>query len=126
MIGARSRSYAVSATSARLRRVAARQGARVIITEIDPICALQAAMQGYQVARLEDVLEVADIFVTATGQREHHQRPADGADEAPGDRRQHRPLRHEIDMAGLAQLPGIRRVNVKPQVDEWVFATATA
>jgi adenosylhomocysteinase len=98
------------------------QGARVIITEIDPICALQAAMQGYQVARLEDVLEVADIFVTATGnvniisaqqmERMKHQAIVGNIGH----------FDNEIDMAGLAQLPGIRRVNVKPQVDEWVFA----
>jgi adenosylhomocysteinase len=97
------------------------QGARVIITEIDPICALQAAMQGYQVARLEDVLEVADIFVTATGnvniisaqqmERMKHQAIVGNIGH----------FDNEIDMAGLAQLPGIRRVNVKPQVDEWVF-----
>ena len=98
------------------------QGARVIITEIDPICALQAAMQGYQVARLEDVLEVADIFVTATGnvniisaqqmERMKHQAIVGNIGH----------FDNEIDMAGLAQLPGIRRVNVKPQGDEWVFA----
>ncbi len=98
------------------------QGARVIITEIDPICALQAAMQGYQVARLEDVLEFADIFVTATGnvniisaqqmQRMKHQAIVGNIGH----------FDNEIDMAGLAQLPGVRRINVKPQVDEWVFA----
>ena len=98
------------------------QGARVVVTEIDPICALQAAMQGYQVARLEDVLEVADIFVTATGnvniisaqqmERMKHQAIVGNIGH----------FDNEIDMAGLAQLPGIRRVNVKPQVDEWVFA----
>ncbi len=98
------------------------QGARVIITEIDPICALQAAMQGYQVARLEDVLEVADIFVTATGnvniisaqqmERMKHQAIVGNIGH----------FDNELDMAGLAKLPGIRRINVKPQVDEWVFA----
>ncbi len=69
------------------------QGARVIVTEIDPICALQAAMQGYQVATLEDVVETADIFITATGNKDIITAAAHGAHEAPGDRRQHRPLR---------------------------------
>ena len=69
------------------------QGARVVITEIDPICALQAAMDGYQVVTLDDVVETADIFVTATGNRDVITAAAHGADEAPGDRRQHRPLR---------------------------------
>ncbi len=69
------------------------QGARVIITEIDPICALQAAMDGYQVTTLEDVVETADIFITATGNKDIITRRRHGPDEAPGDRRQHRPLR---------------------------------
>ena len=69
------------------------QGARVIVTEIDPICALQAAMEGYQVATLEDVVETADIFITATGNKDIITAAAHGAHEAPGDRRQHRPLR---------------------------------
>ncbi len=69
------------------------QGARVIITEIDPICALQAAMHGYQVETLEDVLDTADIFVTATGNKDIITADAHGPHEAPGDRRQHRPLR---------------------------------
>ena len=69
------------------------QGARVIVTEIDPICALQAAMEGYQVATLEDVVETADIFITATGNKDIITAAAHGADEAPGHRRQHRPLR---------------------------------
>jgi adenosylhomocysteinase len=97
------------------------QGARVIVTEIDPICALQAAMQGYQVTTLEDVVETADIFVTATGNRdivtvEHMARMKHQA--IVGN------IGHfdnEIDMAGLAAYPGIRRITVKPQVDEWVF-----
>jgi adenosylhomocysteinase len=97
------------------------QGARVVITEIDPICALQAAMDGYQVARLEDVLGTADIFVTATGNRdvitaEHmsqmkHQAIVGNIGH----------FDNEIDMAGLAAIDGIERVNVKPQVDEWQF-----
>ncbi|MGO9504190.1 MAG: adenosylhomocysteinase [Streptosporangiaceae bacterium] len=97
------------------------QGARVIITEIDPICALQAAMDGYQVARLEDVLDTADIFVTATGNlriitAEHMTRMKHQA--IVGN------IGHfdnEIDMAGLARLPGVTRINIKPQVDEWTF-----
>ena len=69
------------------------QGARVIVTEIDPICALQAAMDGYQVDTLDDVLPVADIVITATGNKDVvTARPHEG-DEAPGDHRQHRPLR---------------------------------
>jgi adenosylhomocysteinase len=98
------------------------QGARVIITEIDPICALQAAMDGYQVARLEDVLPSADIFVTATGNKdvitaEHmgqmkHQAIVGNIGH----------FDNEIDMAGLAATPGIEKINIKPQVDEWVFS----
>ncbi|HEX6088978.1 MAG TPA: adenosylhomocysteinase, partial [Gemmatimonadales bacterium] len=96
------------------------QGARVVITEIDPICALQAAMEGYQVTTLEDVLETADIFITATGNRniitvEHMARMKDKA--IVGN------IGHfdnEIDMAGLRK-KGIRRVNIKPQYDEFVF-----
>ncbi len=98
------------------------QGARVIVAEIDPICALQAAMQGYQVATLEDVVETADIFITATGNKD-----VIGADDMA--RMKHQAIvgnighfDNEIDMAGLARTPGVRRVNVKPQVDEWVFA----
>ncbi len=97
------------------------QGARVIITEIDPICALQAAMDGYQVARLDDVLGTADIFVTATGNKdvitaEHmsqmkHQAIVGNIGH----------FDNEIDMAGLAAIDGIERINVKPQVDEWLF-----
>jgi adenosylhomocysteinase len=97
------------------------QGARVIVTEIDPICALQAAMEGYQVQTLEDVVETADIFITATGNKdiitaEHMARMKHQA--IVGN------IGHfdnEIDMAGLAKLPGVERVNIKPQVDEWVF-----
>jgi adenosylhomocysteinase len=97
------------------------QGARVIVTEIDPICALQAAMQGYQVSTLDDVVELGDIFVTATGNKdvitaEHMARMKHQA--IVGN------IGHfdnEIDMAGLAKLPGVERVNIKPQVDEWVF-----
>jgi adenosylhomocysteinase len=97
------------------------QGARVIVTEVDPICALQAAMDGYQVTTIEDVVETADIFITATGcfdviTAEHMSRMKHQA--IVGN------IGHfdnEIDMAGLAKTPGVERVNVKPQVDEWVF-----
>jgi adenosylhomocysteinase len=97
------------------------QGARVVVTEIDPICALQAAMDGLQVVRLEDVVEQADIFVTATGgtdiiRAEHMKRMKHNA--IVGN------VGHfdtEIDMAGLARVPGIERVEVKPQVHEWRF-----
>jgi adenosylhomocysteinase len=100
------------------------QGARVLITEIDPICALQAAMEGYQVVRLEDVLETADVFITATGNKdiilaEHMARMKHQA--IVGN------IGHfdnEIDVAGLAKTPGIERRNIKPQVDEWVFPEA--
>jgi adenosylhomocysteinase len=102
------------------------QGARVIVTEIDPICALQAAMDGFQVARLEDVVETADIFVSATGNfhiitAEHMSRMKHQA--IVGN------IGHfdnEIDMAGLARLPGVKRTNIKPQVDEWTFADGHA
>ncbi|MBV9382476.1 MAG: adenosylhomocysteinase [Streptosporangiaceae bacterium] len=97
------------------------QGARVIITEIDPICALQAAMDGYQVTTLEDVIEAADIFVTATGNlniitAEHM---ANMKHQAIVGNIGH--FDNEIDMAGLAKVPGIRRTPIKPQVDEWAF-----
>jgi adenosylhomocysteinase len=98
------------------------QGARVIVTEIDPICALQAAMEGYQVATLEDVVETADIFITATGNR-------DVITKDHMARMKHQAIvgnighfDNEIDMAGLAKLDGIERINVKPQVDEWRFS----
>jgi adenosylhomocysteinase len=97
------------------------QGARVLVTEIDPICALQAAMDGYQVVTLEDVVETADIFVTATGNRD-----IITADHMS--RMKHQAIvgnighfDNEIDMAGLARLPGVERINIKPQVDEWRF-----
>ncbi|MBE8528032.1 adenosylhomocysteinase, partial [Amycolatopsis sp. H6(2020)] len=97
------------------------QGARVIVTEIDPICALQAAMDGYAVRKLESVLPEADIIITTTGNKdvvlvEHmakmkHQAILGNIGH----------FDNELDMAGLARYPGIRRVNIKPQVDEWVF-----
>jgi adenosylhomocysteinase len=97
------------------------QGARVIITEIDPICALQAAMDGYQVLTLDDVVETADIFVTATGNF-NIIKAADMARMKQGaivGNIGH--FDNEIDMAGLAALPGVRKQNIKPQVDEWFF-----
>ena len=97
------------------------QGARVIVTEIDPICALQAAMDGYQVARLQDVLDTADMFITTTGNK-------DVITAAHMSQMKHQAIvgnighfDNEIDMAGLAKIDGIERINIKPQVDEWVF-----
>src|SRR5687767_5759623 len=97
------------------------QGARVIVTEIDPICALQAAMDGYQVTTVDDVVGQADIFITATGNYS-----VISADQMG--RMKHQAIvgnighfDNEIDMAGLAKTPGIVRTTVKPQVDEWVF-----
>jgi len=102
------------------------QGARVVVTEIDPICALQAAMEGYQVATLEDVVETADVFVTATGNKE-----IITADHMS--RMKHQAIvgnighfDNEIDIVGLTRTPGIEKVNIKPQVDEWVFADGHA
>jgi adenosylhomocysteinase len=97
------------------------QRSRVVITEIDPICALQAAMDGYQVLRLEDVLEVADIFVTATGNKDviRAEHMARMKHQAIVGNIGH--FDNEIDMAGLTRVPGIERINIKPQVDEWVF-----
>jgi adenosylhomocysteinase len=97
------------------------QGARVIITEIDPICALQAAMDGYQVSRLEDVVGTADIFVTATGNKDviTAQHMASMKHQAIVGNIGH--FDNEIDMAGLEKLDGIRRINIKPQVDEFEF-----
>ncbi|HWD84418.1 MAG TPA: adenosylhomocysteinase, partial [Solirubrobacteraceae bacterium] len=98
------------------------QGARVLITEIDPICALQAAMDGYQVVRLEDVVGQADIFVTATGNRDviTARHMAAMKHQAIVGNIGH--FDNEIDMAGLTRTEGIQRINIKPQVDEWVFA----
>jgi adenosylhomocysteinase len=97
------------------------QGCRVIVTEIDPICALQAAMQGYEVAPLEDFVSKADVFVTTTGNfniitAEHMSKMKDKA--IVGN------IGHfdnEIDMAGLQKIKGIKRINIKPQYDEWAF-----
>jgi len=97
------------------------QGARVIVTEIDPICALQAAMEGFQVARLDDVIATADVIITATGNKDIIM----AADMA---KMKHQAIvgnighfDNEIDVAGLGKVPGIKRINIKPQVDEWVF-----
>jgi adenosylhomocysteinase len=97
------------------------QGARVIITEIDPICALQAAMDGYEVKRLETVVDYADIFITTTGnfdiiKVEHFEKMKHQA--IVGN------IGHfdnEIDMAGLAKIPGIVKDEIKPQVHQWIF-----
>ncbi|MGZ4546119.1 MAG: adenosylhomocysteinase [Blastococcus sp.] len=98
------------------------QGARVIVTEIDPICALQAAMEGYEVTTLDEVIGKADIIVTATGNKDIISAEQLG-------RTKHQAIignighfDNEIDIAGLAQTPGITRTTVKPQVDEWRFA----
>jgi adenosylhomocysteinase len=97
------------------------QGARVIVTEVDPICALQAAMEGYQVLTLDDVVDTADIFVTATGNRDIITAEHMG-------RMKHNAIvcnighfDNEIDMAGLARVPGIKKTAIKPQVDSWDF-----
>jgi adenosylhomocysteinase len=98
------------------------QGARVIVTEVDPICALQAAMDGFQVATLDDVLDIADIYVTATGCR-------DVITAEQMSRMKHQAIvsnighfDNEIDMAGLTAWPGASKINIKPQVDVWEFA----
>ncbi|HTW06696.1 MAG TPA: adenosylhomocysteinase [Acidimicrobiales bacterium] len=97
------------------------QGARVVVTEVDPICALQAAMEGYQVATLDEVVRSADVFVTATGNRD-----VIGAGHMA--QMKHNAIvcnighfNNEIDMAGLARLPGVSRHEVKPQVHAWDF-----
>jgi adenosylhomocysteinase len=99
------------------------QGARVIVSEVDPICALQAAMDGFQVATLESVIETADIFITATGNTrvirpEHIERMKHLAIVANVGH-----FDDEIDMAGIARIPGIDKVEIKPQVHEWRLAS---
>jgi adenosylhomocysteinase len=93
----------------------------VVVTEIDPICALQAAMDGYQVTTLEDVLDSADIVITATGNKS-----VVTAEQMS--RMKHQAILgnighfdNELDMAGLESYPGVERTNVKPQVDKWTF-----
>ena len=98
------------------------QGARVIITEIDPICALQAAMEGYQVLTLDDVVGSADIFVTATGNRDIITAAHMAAMKHNAIVANIGHFDNEIDMAGLARLPGVSRSQIKPQVDSWRFA----
>jgi len=98
------------------------QGARVIVTEIDPICALQAAMQGYEVNTLENVLETGDVFITTTGNK-------DIITSEQMSRMKHQAIvgnighfDNEIDIAGLENIEGIERIEIKPQVHEWQFA----
>jgi len=101
------------------------QGARVIVSEVDPICALQAAMDGYQVVRLEDVVDVADFFITTTGNRDviTAEHIVAMKDKAVVGNIGH--FDNEIDMVGLASVPGVARTQIKPQVHEWTFpATA--
>ena len=97
------------------------QGARVIVTEIDPICALQASMEGFQVLPLEDVVGTADLFITTTGNYDiiTADHMAQMKDKAIVGNIGH--FDNEIDMAGLKKIPGIKHVNIKPQYDEWVF-----
>jgi len=97
------------------------QGARVVVTEIDPICALQAAMEGFEVVRLDEVVGEADIFITATGN--FHIITADHMskmkDKAIVGNIGH--FDNEIDLAGVKKIEGIETVNIKPQYDEWIF-----
>jgi adenosylhomocysteinase len=102
------------------------QGARVIVTEIDPICALQAAMDGYQVTTLQDALFEGDIFITTTGNKDVIM----AADMA---QMKHQAIvanighfDNEIDMAGLTKTAGIEKINIKPQVDKWVYSNGKA
>ncbi|AOS65442.1 adenosylhomocysteinase [Actinoalloteichus hymeniacidonis] len=97
------------------------QGARVVVTEIDPICALQAAMDGYQVSTLANIIDQADIVITTTGNK-------DVVTVEDMARMKHQAILgnighfdNELDMAGLARYPGVHRIEIKPQVDEWVF-----
>ena len=97
------------------------QGARVVVTEIDPICALQALMEGFEVRTLDDVIDTADVVITATGNK-------DIVTVGQMQRMKHLSVvgnighfDNEIDMAGLAAVPGIERIQIKPQVDQWVF-----
>jgi len=102
------------------------QGARVVVTEIDPICALQALMEGYDVQRLEDVVSTGDVFITATGNR-------DVITVADMRKMKHQAVvgnighfDNEIDMAGLADTEGVERITIKPQVDQWIFPDGKA
>lgn len=102
------------------------QGARVIVTEVDPICALQAAMDGYQVTTLEDVIGVGDFFITTTGCFDVITAAHMSAmkDKAVVGNIGH--FDNEIDMAGLAKLDGVIKTEIKPQVHEWTFADGTS
>ena len=102
------------------------QGSRVIVTEIDPICALQAAMDGYQVARLETVLAQGDIFITTTGNKDviMAEHMLGMKNKAIVGNIGH--FDNEIDIAGLAKVAGVKKVEIKPQVHEWVFDSGTA
>ncbi|MEE8580916.1 MAG: adenosylhomocysteinase [Myxococcota bacterium] len=97
------------------------QGCRVIVTEIDPICALQAVMEGYEVNTLENIVETADIFISATGNYSiiSPEHMVCMKDKAIIGNIGH--FDNEIDMAGLKQVPGIKHINIKPQYDEWIF-----
>ncbi len=97
------------------------QGARVVITEIDPICALQAAMEGYEVKPLESFVETADIFITTTGNKDiiTAETMARMKDKAIVGNIGH--FDNEIDIAGLKKMEGVENINIKPQYDEWVF-----
>ena len=97
------------------------QGARVIVTEIDPICALQAAMEGYRGRHPRGRARDGRHLRHRHRQQGHHHRRAHGAHEAPGDRRQHRPLRQRDRHGRPGKVEGVKRINIKPQVDEWVF-----
>jgi adenosylhomocysteinase len=102
------------------------QGCRVKVTEIDPICALQACMEGYEVVILEEQLDSADIFITATGNlniitADHMRKMKDKAIIANIGH-----FDNEIDMAGLAKVKGVKKVDIKPQVDEWVFPSGNS
>src|SRR5438874_1810861 len=97
------------------------QGCRVIVTEIDPICALQASMEGYEVTTIEDIVSTADIFITTTGNKdvitvEHMAKMKDKAIVGSIGH-----FDNEIDMAGLKKITGIQRINIKPQYDEFRF-----
>jgi adenosylhomocysteinase len=97
------------------------QGARVLVTEIDPICALQAAMEGYQVTTIEDVVQTADIFISATGNHnvitvDHMKQMKDKSVVANIGH-----FDNEVDMSGLKRFPGIKKTNIKPQYDMWTF-----
>src|SRR5919198_4993499 len=102
------------------------QAARVVVTEVDPICALQASMDGYTVLTLEDVVETADVFITATGNKDIITADHMG-------RMKHQAIvgnighfDNEIDMAGLERVGGVEKINIKPQVDEWRFSDGHA